>query len=67
MKLGIVGQAVGLFAVTNVDDILVLGLFFTQGNGRPHRDRRGPRVRRCRAAATAPGTMTWHRDTEVRT
>ncbi|MDQ3786597.1 MAG: cadmium resistance transporter [Actinomycetota bacterium] len=29
--LGTVGQAVGLFAVTNVDDILVLALFFGQG------------------------------------
>ena len=29
--LGTVGQAVGLFAVTNVDDILVLALYFGQG------------------------------------
>jgi cadmium resistance protein CadD (predicted permease) len=28
---GIVGQAVGLFAVTNIDDLLVLALFFARG------------------------------------
>ena len=33
MNLGIVGQAVGLFAVTNIDDILILSLFFAQGAG----------------------------------
>src|SRR4051812_16569630 len=33
MNLGIVGQAIGLFAVTNIDDILVLALFFGQGAG----------------------------------
>ncbi|MDH6219512.1 cadmium resistance transporter [Streptomyces pseudovenezuelae] len=33
MNLGIIGQAAGLFAVTNVDDILVLALFFAQGAG----------------------------------
>ncbi|PRY39507.1 cadmium resistance transporter [Umezawaea tangerina] len=33
MTPGVVGQAVGLFAVTNVDDILVLALFFAQGAG----------------------------------
>ncbi|MYS84686.1 cadmium resistance transporter [Embleya scabrispora] len=33
MDLGIVGQAVGLFAVTNVDDIVILALFFAQGAG----------------------------------
>jgi cadmium resistance protein CadD (predicted permease) len=32
--IGIIGQAVGLFAVTNVDDILILALFFAQGAGR---------------------------------
>jgi cadmium resistance protein CadD (predicted permease) len=31
--LGTVGQAVGLFAVTNVDDIVVLALFFAQSRG----------------------------------
>lgn len=34
MDLGAIGQAVGLFAVTNVDDIVVLALFFAQGAGR---------------------------------
>ncbi|MFI9592789.1 cadmium resistance transporter [Nonomuraea sp. NPDC052265] len=34
MNLGIVGQAAGLFAVTNIDDILILALFFAQGAGR---------------------------------
>ena len=29
----IVAQAVGLFAVTNIDDILILALFFAQGAG----------------------------------
>jgi hypothetical protein len=33
--VGTIGQAVGLFAVTNVDDIVVLALFFAQGTGRP--------------------------------
>ncbi|MFF0143067.1 cadmium resistance transporter [Streptomyces sp. NPDC005227] len=33
MNLGIIGQAAGLFAVTNIDDILVLALFFAQGAG----------------------------------
>jgi cadmium resistance protein CadD (predicted permease) len=33
VNLGIVGQAVGLFAVTNIDDILILSLFFAQGAG----------------------------------
>ena len=31
--------AVGLFAVTNIDDILILALFFAQGAGRPHTTR----------------------------
>jgi cadmium resistance protein CadD (predicted permease) len=31
---GVIGQAVGLFAVTNIDDILILALFFAQGAGR---------------------------------
>ncbi|MEU8400000.1 hypothetical protein AB0C28_32855 [Nonomuraea sp. NPDC048892] len=34
MNLGVVGQAAGLFAVTNVDDLLILALFFAQGAGR---------------------------------
>ncbi|MEU9457101.1 cadmium resistance transporter [Streptomyces sp. NPDC048277] len=33
MNLGIIGQAAGLFAVTNIDDILILSLFFAQGAG----------------------------------
>ncbi|MEU5179292.1 cadmium resistance transporter [Streptomyces longwoodensis] len=33
MDLGIVGRAVGLFAVTNVDDLVVVALFFAQGAG----------------------------------
>ncbi|MET7392912.1 cadmium resistance transporter [Dactylosporangium sp. NPDC005572] len=33
MSLGILWQAVGLFAVTNVDDIVILALFFAQGAG----------------------------------
>ena len=33
MSLGIAGQAVGLFAVTNIDDIVILALFFAQGAG----------------------------------
>ncbi|MBA2813667.1 cadmium resistance transporter [Streptomyces sp. KM273126] len=33
MNPGIVGQAIGLFAVTNIDDILILSLFFAQGAG----------------------------------
>ncbi|MFC4907417.1 cadmium resistance transporter [Actinomadura gamaensis] len=33
MDLGIVGQAAGLFAVTNIDDLLILALFFAQGAG----------------------------------
>jgi cadmium resistance protein CadD (predicted permease) len=33
MNLGIIGQAAGLFAVTNIDDLLVLALFFSQGAG----------------------------------
>ncbi|SDK35256.1 cadmium resistance transporter [Nonomuraea jiangxiensis] len=32
--VGVVGQAAGLFAVTNVDDLLILALFFAQGAGR---------------------------------
>ncbi|XVU30258.1 cadmium resistance transporter [Actinoplanes sp. CA-054009] len=32
----LIGQAVVLFAVTNIDDILILALFFAQGAGRRH-------------------------------
>ncbi|MEU8842012.1 cadmium resistance transporter [Streptomyces roseus] len=40
MELGIIGQAAGLFAVTNIDDILILALFFAQGAGHPGATRR---------------------------
>ncbi|MET8228160.1 cadmium resistance transporter [Streptomyces sp. NPDC005301] len=40
VDLGILGQAAGLFAVTNIDDILVLALFFAQGAGHPGSTRR---------------------------
>ncbi|MBL1120752.1 cadmium resistance transporter [Streptomyces sp. 110] len=40
MDLSIIGQAAGLFAVTNIDDILILALFFAQGAGRPGSTRR---------------------------
>ncbi|WP_214105456.1 cadmium resistance transporter [Acrocarpospora catenulata] len=40
MNLGIIGQAAGLFAVTNIDDILVLALFFAQGAGHEGTTRR---------------------------
>ncbi|MEV6159246.1 cadmium resistance transporter [Nonomuraea sp. NPDC052129] len=33
MNVGIIGQAAGLFAVTNIDDIVILALFFAQGAG----------------------------------
>ncbi|GAA2618682.1 cadmium resistance transporter [Dactylosporangium fulvum] len=33
MGLGIIGQAAALFAVTNIDDLLILALFFAQGAG----------------------------------
>jgi cadmium resistance protein CadD (predicted permease) len=34
MSIGLGGQAVGLFAVTNIDDIVILALFFGRGTGR---------------------------------
>jgi cadmium resistance protein CadD (predicted permease) len=34
VDVGVVGQAAGLFAVTNIDDIVILALFFAQGTGR---------------------------------
>ncbi|MFI7005438.1 cadmium resistance transporter [Streptomyces sp. NPDC050145] len=40
MDLGIIGQAAGLFAVTNIDDILLLALFFAQGADHPGSTRR---------------------------
>lgn len=33
MDLGLAGQAVGMFAVTNVDDIVLLAVFFAQAGG----------------------------------
>ncbi|MBU2664576.1 cadmium resistance transporter [Actinoplanes bogorensis] len=39
MSLGIIGQAAALFAVTNIDDILILALFFAQGAGHHHTTR----------------------------
>ncbi|GAA0449327.1 cadmium transporter [Paractinoplanes deccanensis] len=36
MSAAVIGQAIGLFAVTNVDDLLLLALYFAQGSGRPH-------------------------------
>jgi len=33
MDLGLLGQAAGMFAVTNIDDILILALFFSQAAG----------------------------------
>ncbi|MEV4222167.1 cadmium resistance transporter [Nonomuraea sp. NPDC049725] len=35
MNVGVVGQAAGLFAVTNVDDLVILALFFARGAGSP--------------------------------
>ena len=50
MLTGQVVQAVGLFAVTNIDDIVILALFFSRTADRPvvrcHRRRPVPRVRR---------------------
>lgn len=40
MDLGIIGKAAALFAVTNIDDILILALFFAQGAGRRGSTRR---------------------------
>jgi cadmium resistance protein CadD (predicted permease) len=37
---GIIVEAAGLFAVSNVDDILVLSLFFGRSAGQPHAGRR---------------------------
>ncbi|MEB3366385.1 cadmium resistance transporter [Saccharopolyspora mangrovi] len=35
MELTLVGQAVGMFAVTNIDDVVILALFFGQAAGHP--------------------------------
>jgi cadmium resistance protein CadD (predicted permease) len=40
VNAGDIGQAIGLFAVTNIDDILVLALFFAQGAGHSSATRR---------------------------
>lgn len=40
MNAGIAAEAAGLFAATNVDDILVLSLFFGRGSGQPGAARR---------------------------
>ncbi|SFW79162.1 cadmium resistance transporter [Amycolatopsis australiensis] len=40
MDFGVIGRAAGLFAVTNVDDLVVLALFFAQGAGHPGSARR---------------------------
>lgn len=34
MNVGLIGQAVGLFAVTNIDDVVILALFFGRAAGR---------------------------------
>jgi hypothetical protein len=36
LSIGIIGQAAGMFAVTNIDDILLLSLYFGQAKGRSH-------------------------------
>lgn len=35
MSVGIIGQAIGLFVATNIDDLVVLALFFGRAPGRP--------------------------------
>jgi cadmium resistance protein CadD (predicted permease) len=40
VELGLIGEAVGMFAITNIDDMLVLALFFGQAA-----DHRGAEVR----------------------
>lgn len=39
-QAGLVAQAAGMFAVTNIDDILILAVFFGQAAGRPGAGRR---------------------------
>jgi cadmium resistance protein CadD (predicted permease) len=39
MSVGVAGQAIVLFAVTNIDDIVILALFFARGAGRAHTTR----------------------------
>jgi cadmium resistance protein CadD (predicted permease) len=40
MTAGVIAEAAGLFAVTNLDDIVILSLFFAQGAGQPGSARR---------------------------
>jgi cadmium resistance protein CadD (predicted permease) len=40
VNAGIVAEAVGLFAITNVDDLLVLSLYFGRSAGQPYAARR---------------------------
>jgi hypothetical protein len=48
MTAGFIAEAAGLFAVTNLDDIVILSLFFAQGAGQqpgsspPARSSRSP-------------------------
>lgn len=53
--MGVVGQAAGLFAVTNVDDVPVLALFFGRGDGR--RGAAAP----PRPACTSASSWCWSR------
>jgi cadmium resistance protein CadD (predicted permease) len=34
VSIGLIGQAVGLFVVTNIDDIVILALFFGDATSR---------------------------------
>jgi cadmium resistance protein CadD (predicted permease) len=34
VELGLIGQAAGMFAVTNIDDLVILALFFGAAAGR---------------------------------
>lgn len=40
VDIAIIGQAVGLFAVTNIDDVVILALFYAKGAGYPGSGRR---------------------------
>ena len=68
MNAGIVAEAAGLFAVTNVDDILVLSLFFGRSAGQDGAARvSAPRVSfavtdgalSCWSKVIASSTVTW--------
>ena len=43
-------QAIGLFVATNIDDIIVLSLFYARGAGQ-----RAPPARACSASTSASG------------